>query len=103
MKNTYSNTITLDLIVAMPISTNRYNAAITITDKFTKLIGMIPGCVDQDGKDQALGALSFWQIANQGIPTVIISDRDPKFIQGLQKALFDLIYTKLFFTTAYYL
>ncbi|KAI3272225.1 hypothetical protein DTO003C3_10361 [Penicillium roqueforti] len=96
------HTITLDLIVAMPISTDGYDAAMTMTDKFTKLMGMIPGCADWDGEDWALGALSFWWTANWGIPTVIISDRDPKFTQGLWKALFDLIYTKLFFTTAYH-
>ncbi|KAJ5977319.1 hypothetical protein N7501_000661 [Penicillium viridicatum] len=53
-------TITLDLIVAMPVSADRYNTTMTITDKFTKLIGMIPGCANWDSEDWALGTLSFW-------------------------------------------
>lgn len=38
--------IIIDLIVAMPLSAEGYNTAIIMTDKFTKLIGMIAGRTD---------------------------------------------------------
>ncbi|CRL21463.1 Chromo domain-like [Penicillium camemberti] len=44
----------------MPLLAEGYNAAIMITDKFTKLIGMIAGRADWDSEDWALGTLSFW-------------------------------------------
>lgn len=96
------HTITIDLIAAMPLSAEGYDAAMTMTDKFTKLMGMIAGRADWDGEDWALGTLSFWWTANWGILTVIISDRDPKFTRGLWKTIFDMIQTKLLFTTAYH-
>jgi hypothetical protein len=47
------HTITLDIIVAMPVAvsgSNNFDAAMTMTDKFTKLIGIIPGRADWLGE-----------------------------------------------------
>lgn len=40
--------------------------------------------------------------ADQGLPTVIISNRDPKFISDLQRAVFERLRTKLLRSTSYY-
>lgn len=40
--------------------------------------------------------------ADQGLLTVVITDRDPKFISDLQRAVFKRIGTKLLRSTAYY-
>lgn len=40
--------------------------------------------------------------ADQGLPIVVITDRDPKFISDLQRAVFNRIGTKLLRSTAYY-
>ncbi|KAJ6186667.1 hypothetical protein N7519_007968 [Penicillium mononematosum] len=37
-----------------------------------------------------------------GSPTVWISDRDPKFIRGFSKSMFNALRVTLFFTTAYH-
>ena len=42
------------------------------------------------------------QRADWGLPTVMISDRDPRFVQGTWKALFTALGTHLAFTTAYH-
>jgi hypothetical protein len=37
-----------------------------------------------------------------GLPTVIISDRDPKFVQGMWAAIFTILGIALLYTTAYH-
>ncbi|MBW0519815.1 hypothetical protein O181_059530 [Austropuccinia psidii MF-1] len=49
-------------------------------------------------------ALLFWNniISTFGVPKVIISDRDPKFTSELWTNLYDILGTKLAFSTAYH-
>ncbi|MBW0588484.1 hypothetical protein O181_128199 [Austropuccinia psidii MF-1] len=49
-------------------------------------------------------ALLFWNniMSTCGIPKIIISDRDPKFISEFWTNLYDILGTKLAFSTAYH-
>ncbi|MBW0551509.1 hypothetical protein O181_091224 [Austropuccinia psidii MF-1] len=49
-------------------------------------------------------ALLFWNniISTCGVPKIIISDRDPKFTSEVWTNLYDMLGTKLAFSTAYY-
>ncbi|MBW0567285.1 hypothetical protein O181_107000 [Austropuccinia psidii MF-1] len=49
-------------------------------------------------------ALLFWNniISNCGVPKIIISDRDPKFTSEFWTNLYDMLGTKLAFSTAYH-
>ncbi|MBW0465217.1 hypothetical protein O181_004932 [Austropuccinia psidii MF-1] len=49
-------------------------------------------------------ALLFWNniISTCGVPKIIISDRDPKFTSEFWTNLYDMLGTKLAFSTAYY-
>lgn len=96
------HTVTIDIVLAIPLSNDEFDAALTMTDKYTKLMGIIPGCNTWEGEDWARGVLGFWWTANWGIPTVLLTDRDPKFTQGLWKAIFKLICTNVLYTTSYH-
>lgn len=54
------------------------------------------------GEDWAKEVLALWWSRDWGLPTVIISDRGPKFVQGLWKRIFELVDTKLLYSTAYH-
>ncbi|MBW0514757.1 hypothetical protein O181_054472 [Austropuccinia psidii MF-1] len=49
-------------------------------------------------------ALSFWNdiISTCGVPKIIISDRDPKFMSEFRTNLYDMLGTKIAFFTAYH-
>ncbi|MBW0504819.1 hypothetical protein O181_044534 [Austropuccinia psidii MF-1] len=49
-------------------------------------------------------ALLFWNniISTHGVPKIIISDRDPKFTSEFWTNLYDMLGTKLAFSTAYH-
>ncbi|KAJ5689575.1 hypothetical protein N7462_003967 [Penicillium macrosclerotiorum] len=74
----------------------------TCTDKFTKRVGYIPGRADWDGESWAKPLLTMFMSGDWGLPTVIISDRDPKFVQGLWATIFTILGINLLYTTAYH-
>jgi len=96
------HTITVDFILSLPSTQDGFNTAMSMTDKFTKLIGVLAGYDTWTGEQWAETALAYWWTANWGIPTAIISDRDPKFVQGFWRQLFQLIHTRLLFSAAYH-
>lgn len=73
-----------------------------MTCKFTKLIAIIPGAESWTGQDWAHVVLRYWWDANWGLPTVIISDRDPKFVYGFWSAVFDILKVKAIKSTAHH-
>ena len=96
------HTVCIDFVVGLPISRDGYNAIAFITCKFTKRIGAIPGKNTWKSKDWALAVLAHLQNADWGLPTVWISDRDPKFVKGFWKSMFNALRVALFFTAAYH-
>jgi hypothetical protein len=96
------HTITLDFITGLPHAPNSDDAALLMTDKFTKLLGAISGRTDWSGEQWAKRVLDYWFTANWGLPTVIISDRDVKFVQGFWRELFSALHVKLLYSTAYH-
>ncbi|MBW0543040.1 hypothetical protein O181_082755 [Austropuccinia psidii MF-1] len=62
-------------------------------------------CLPCHKKDPAMHtALLFWNniISACGVPEIIISDRDPKFTYEFWNNLYDMLGTKLAFSTAYH-
>lgn len=78
------------------------NAVMTLTCKFTKLMGALAGRHNWSGADWANEVLSFLMLANWGLPLVIISDRDVRFLRGLWKHIWTLVETVLHYTAAYH-
>ncbi|MBW0591958.1 hypothetical protein O181_131673 [Austropuccinia psidii MF-1] len=61
-------------------------------------------CLPCHKEDTAMDtALLFWNkiISTCGVPKIIMSDRDPKFISEYWTNLWDMLDTKLAFSTAY--
>ncbi|MBW0487051.1 hypothetical protein O181_026766 [Austropuccinia psidii MF-1] len=83
----------------VPGGKENYNACLLIFDRFSK--GM--RCLPCHKEDTAMDTdLLLWNniIFTCGVPNIIISDRDPKFTSEFWTNLYDLLGTKLAFSTA---
>ncbi|MBW0550415.1 hypothetical protein O181_090130 [Austropuccinia psidii MF-1] len=62
-------------------------------------------CLPSHKEDAAIDTvLLFWNkiISTCGVPKIIISDRDPKFTSAFWTNIYDMLGTKLAFSTAYH-
>ncbi|OQD78720.1 hypothetical protein PENDEC_c001G06268 [Penicillium decumbens] len=92
----------MDFITALPPAKHGFDCVLTITDKFTKLIGLLPGKETWASADWAKAVVEYIWATNWGIPMVIISDRDPKFVQGFWKAFFTKLGVDMFYSAVYH-
>lgn len=74
----------------------------SVTDKFTKRITLIPGRATYSAGEWAIRLLDRLDIADWGYPKVIISDRDRKFLSELWAAIFKKLGVSLLYSTAYH-
>ena len=93
-------TLTIDFILGLPRLKNGNNTMMSITDKFSKLLRTISG--KDTWKAQDWAAVFLRHILTWGIPSAIISDRDPKFMSDLWRAIFKALGTELLVSIAYY-
>jgi hypothetical protein len=94
--------INMDFVTALPPGGKEsFNTVLVIVDRFSSRARFLPCYKDNSALDIAL---IFWQqvINNVGCPKVIISNRDAKFTSEFWQRLFDLLGTKLSFSTAYH-
>lgn len=93
--------VTMDLIINLPRSHEGHDAIFTIVDRFSKMSHFIPTTTDV--KAPALATLFMNHVfKHHGLPTTIISDRDPRFTGTFWRSLFSSLGTKLAFSTAYH-
>ncbi|MBW0463222.1 hypothetical protein O181_002937 [Austropuccinia psidii MF-1] len=85
----------------VPGGKESFNACLVIFDRYSKGFMCLP-CHKED--TAMVTALLFWNklISTCGVPKIIISDRDPIFTSELWKTLYDMLGTKLPFSTAYH-
>jgi Integrase zinc binding domain len=74
------HTITIDFILALPKSKKGFNCALSVTCKFSKRVTLIPGKNTWGAKQWANALLERLWIADWGLPKVILSDRNRKFL-----------------------
>lgn len=91
----------MDFIIAMP-EVNERNCILTVTCKFSKRILLIAGHDTYDATTWAHNLIDELMRCDWGIPSYIISDRDPKFVSELWKTIFNRLGTKLIRSTAYH-
>ncbi|MBW0583401.1 hypothetical protein O181_123116 [Austropuccinia psidii MF-1] len=92
----------MDWVTGLPPGGDRsYNAFLAIVDRFSKTAIFLPCQKDDTAMERAL---LIWNrvVSWTGIFTNIISDRDPKFTSSLWTNLYQLLGTKLSFSTAYH-
>ena len=94
------HTITIDFIMALPMTKSNYNCALTVTCKFSKRVTILPGKDTYTAEEWAKILLD--GLADWGVPKAIISDRDPKFLSDLWLAIFRSLGVKILATTAYH-
>ncbi|MBW0513790.1 hypothetical protein O181_053505 [Austropuccinia psidii MF-1] len=77
-----------------------FNACLVIVDRFSKSVRCLPCHKEDTAMDTAL---LFWNkiIFTCGVPKGFISDRDTKFTSPFWTKLYDMLGTKLAFSTAY--
>ncbi|MBW0494892.1 hypothetical protein O181_034607 [Austropuccinia psidii MF-1] len=85
----------------VPGGKESFNAFLIMVDRFNKSVRFLPCHKEDTAKDTAL---LFWNniISIYGVPKIIISDRDPKFTSEFWTNLYDILGTKLSFSTAYH-
>ncbi|MBW0515399.1 hypothetical protein O181_055114 [Austropuccinia psidii MF-1] len=84
-----------------PGGKENFNACLVIVDRYRKSVRCLSCHKEYTEMDTPL---LFWNIikATCGVPKIIISDRDPKFTSAFWTNLYDMLGTKLAFSTAYH-
>ncbi|MBW0464753.1 hypothetical protein O181_004468 [Austropuccinia psidii MF-1] len=85
----------------VPGGKDNFNSCLIIVDRFSKSMRCLPCHKEDTSMDTAM---FFWNkiISTCGVPKIIISDRDPKFTYEFWTNLYDMLATKLPFSTAYH-
>ncbi|GJP52104.1 hypothetical protein CLOM_g11206 [Closterium sp. NIES-68] len=93
--------VSLDFITRLPTTTSGHDAILVVIDKFSKMGHFIT--TNTTARTEETSQLFVRCIISQhGIPTTLISDRDPKFTKKIWKELMSLLGTKLAMSSAYH-
>ncbi|MBW0481848.1 hypothetical protein O181_021563 [Austropuccinia psidii MF-1] len=95
-------TINMDWVTGLvPGGKVNFNACLIIFDRFSKSMRFLPCHKEDTAMDTAL---LFWNniISTCGVLKIILSDGDPKFTSEFWTNLYDMLGTKLAFSTAYH-
>ena len=98
------HTIAIDFVLALPHAKARqeFDYILSVTDKFSKMVTIIPGKSTFGAKDQAQLLLRSLLIGNQGTPKAIILDRDRKFLSEFWQTLFKELGVNLLYSSVYH-
>ncbi|MBW0487534.1 hypothetical protein O181_027249 [Austropuccinia psidii MF-1] len=95
-------TINMDWVTGLvPGGKENSNACLVIVDRYIKSVRCLP-CHKEDTEINTDLLFCNNIIATSEVPQIIISDRDPKFISEFWTNLYDMLGTKLAFSTAYH-
>ncbi|GJP39908.1 hypothetical protein CLOM_g24232 [Closterium sp. NIES-68] len=78
--------VSLDFITGLPTTTSGHDAILVVIDKFSKMGHFIPTHMIARTEETAQLFIRYI-ISQHGIPTTLISDRDPKFTSKFWKEL----------------
>ncbi|MBW0537836.1 hypothetical protein O181_077551 [Austropuccinia psidii MF-1] len=95
-------TINMDWVTGLvPGGRENFNAFLVIVKRYSKSLRCLPCHKEDTAMDTEL---IFWNniMATGGVPKIIISDRNPKFASEFWTNLYDILQTKLAFSTAYH-
>jgi hypothetical protein len=72
--------VSIDFILALPETENGYNIVVTMIDKFTKAVEIVPGKDTWTAADWGTAIAQRLLLIGWGIPMVWLLDRDRKFL-----------------------
>jgi RNase H-like domain found in reverse transcriptase/Integrase zinc binding domain len=84
------HTLSLDFVTSLPLSTDGKDALLTVTDKFTKAVRLIPCTKTTDAEETAKLYLQYCYPIF-GLPVKLISDRDSRFTSCFWTSLMHLL------------
>ena len=92
--------VSLDFVMPLPLTPRGYNAILVFVDRLSKMI-RIAAC-KQTVTAEETAQLFFDNVFRHGhgLPTTLVSDRDPRFTSAFWQALFRLLGTKFNMSTA---
>ena len=96
------HTLTFDFILALPVTDDGMDCILSITDKFSKRVTFVVGKSTWSAAEWAVVILDRLAIADWGLPAVVISNRDRKFMSELWTTIFEKLGVKLLYSTAYH-
>jgi hypothetical protein len=93
--------LSIYLITHLPRTAGSHDSIITFTDRFSKLVVLIPCSSTIDAPGYA--DLFFQHLYRKfGLPRSLVSDRDPRFTSNFWKALMKRVGTRLDMSTAFH-
>ena len=93
--------VTLDLITGLPETPRKHDSIAVFVDKLTKMVHY--AAISETITAEKLGRVFYDTVIRiHGFPSVIISDRDPRFTSHVWQTLWKLSNTKLIISTAYH-
>ena len=96
------HTIAMDFVIALPLTSEGFDSLLTITDKFSKRILLLPGLTTYTAVQWANKVITALVQHDWGVPTAIISDRDSKFMSSFWRTVFQKLGVSLLTSTAYH-
>ena len=93
--------ISMDFIVELPRSRSGFDAVVVFVCRLTKQLHAVPMHTTATASDVARLLLRE-VVRHHGLPRVIVSDRDPRFIAHFWKALWQMLQTKLAMSTSFH-
>ena len=92
----------MDFIVQLPKTKTGHDAILVVVDRLSKRVHFIPTTTNATAPEVA--KLFFNQVFRlHGLPQVIMSDRDPKFVSKFWQDLLKQLGTKAAMSTAHHL
>ena len=95
------SSISMDFIVALPLTLNGYDAILVVMDSTSRRIHLLP--VNMNITAEETAKLVFDNIVrHHGLSHTILHDNDPRFIAKIWKKIWELTGTHLYFTPSYH-
>lgn len=94
--------LTLDFILAFPLTKMKFNAIMLMTYKFSKRIILVEGANTWSAEQWAYAFLKRLDLIDWGLLGELITDRNSKLLNKFWNALFTKLWVKLLYRTAYY-
>ena len=95
------NDISLDFIMGLPVSEKKNDGILTVVDRATKMVHLVPV---QQTITAADTARVYWDNVGRlhGIPRSIVSDRDPRFVSKFWQEFWKILGSKLRMSSAHH-